>query len=294
MKKLVNFISLLAVCASTAFFTGCGESDSTTGVSSNNNTPAGAAANSPSSLNGQTYTLANSSGNNTVIAFDQGASTYTITQGGLAETGTFTATRNGASWDVVTMNTAHTMTSTLTLSFTGNGAGNYTFQQPGKALATGSFVAGNNPGNPPPDTTGGPPPPATTGEPPPTTTTTTTGPGPGTVPAPTTAPAQINVVTGNADSGVGAGATYTVVLNGSASGTFQITNSGSNGSGTFTYAPSGNQARLVLTYGGAYQGDFDDMTLIFTQPQGSAQPNQFTGNQQVNNVGYPFRGTFTY
>jgi hypothetical protein len=291
-------ISLVAVCASAAFFTGCGESDSTSGGSSNNNTASGAAANSPSSLNGQTYTLQSSgAAGNTVIAFGQGGGTYTLTQGATAETGTFTAHPNGQAWDIVTVNDAHTMTSTLMLSFTSLGAGNYSFQQPGQAMASGSFVSGSNPGNPPDttggnpsDTTGGPPP-STTGEPPPAT---TGGVPVGTVPAPTLAPAAINVVTGNADSGVGAGATYTVVLNGSTSGTFQITNSGSNGNGTFTYAPDGNQARLILTYGGAYQGDFDDMTLFFTQAHGSIQPNQFIGNQQVNNVGYPFRGTFTY
>jgi len=299
MNKLANIISLTAVCASAAFFTGCGESDSTSGGSSNNNTAAGAAVNSPGSLNGKTYTLQSSgAAGNTVIAFGQGGGTYTLTQGATTETGTYTANPNGPVWDIVAVNDAHTMTSTLTLSFTGAGSGNYALQQPAKAMATGSFVSGNNPGNPPPDTTGGPPPPDTTGGPPPPTTTgppSTTGGVPvGTLPAPTTAPASINVVTGNADSGVGAGATYTVVLNGSTSGTFQITNSGSNGSGTFTYTPDGNQARLVLTYGGTYQGDFDDMTLVFTQPQGSIQPNQFVGNQQVNNVGYPFNGTFTY
>jgi hypothetical protein len=91
---------------------------------------------------------------------------------------------------------------------------------------------------------------------------------------------------------VGAGATYTVVLSGGTSGTFQITNSGSTGNGTYTYTPQGNQAHLRLDYAN-FPGDFDDMTLIFTtQPGGS--PSNFTGTQRVGGNDYPFTGTFTY
>jgi len=300
MNRTGNFISLIAVCAIAAFFTGCGEGDTTTSTGGGgNNTGAG---NSPGTLSGQTYTLANSTGNNnnTVIAFGQNG-TYTVTQGATTEQGTFTATRDGNLWNVTTVNNGGTMTSTLSLSFTGAGAGSYTFQQPAKPLATGSFSSGSNPGSTTtepgttttePGTTTTEPPTTTTTTGPPTTTT-TTGPGPGTRPAPLTAPGSINVVTG-AGTGVGENATYTIVLSGGNSGTFQITNSGSSGSGTYTYTPNGNDANLRLTYGGQFNGDFDNMTLLFTQPAGSAQPNNFTGNQRVQNVDYPFNGTFTY
>jgi hypothetical protein len=101
------------------------------------------------------------------------------------------------------------------------------------------------------------------------------------------------VVTGEG-SGVGANATYTVVLSGGTSGTFQITNSGSTGSGTYTYTVNGNDtAHLRLDYTGDFAGDFDDMNLIFTSAPGGA-PSQFTGSQRVGGQDYTFVGTFTY
>ena len=102
-------------------------------------------------------------------------------------------------------------------------------------------------------------------------------------------------MTGNADSGVGAGATYTVNLSGGPSGTFTISNSGSSGSGTYTYTVdnTAKTAHLVLTYGGQFTGDFDDMTLIFTTQSGGGV-NNYTGNQRVGGNNYPFSGTFTY
>lgn len=118
-------------------------------------------------------------------------------------------------------------------------------------------------------------------------TTTTTG-DPGTVPAPA---ALQRVEITNATSGTGP-STYTVELNGTTSGTFNIT-SGSVGTGTFTYTPSGNSARLVMTYTD-FVGDSDDLTLNFQAPSGSSSPSNHNGSQVVSGTTYPINGTFTY
>lgn len=132
----------------------------------------------------------------------------------------------------------------------------------------------------------------------PTTTTTTSDPtttagttsGPGTVPA----PASLSSVTVTTTASVlGAGSHYTVNLSGGSSGTFVISN-GSVGSGTYTYAPSGNQARLVLTYTGEFQGDFDDMTLFFNAGPGTTESSTFTGTQKVGEQQGALAGNFAY
>jgi len=115
----------------------------------------------------------------------------------------------------------------------------------------------------------------------------TTG-APGTVPAPA-ALQRVDIT--NTTSGTGP-SSYTVELNGTTSGTFAIT-AGSVGQGTFTYTPSGNSARLVLTYTD-FPGDSDDMTLNFQAPSGSSTPSNHSGSQVVSGTTYPISGTFTY
>jgi len=270
MNRLRNIVGLIAVCATAAFFTGCDEKDKVS---------TGPTSNAPDSLSGKSYTLSDAATGGT-MAFDAN-NNYMLTQGGATnESGTFTANRSGEVWDVSLVSAAATTNSQLTLTFTGAGAGTYTFQRPGEPVVNGSFAEATIGGGTS-TTDGG-------------TNTTTTAGGTGTVPAPATAPAQINVVTGNADSGVGAGATYTIVTQGGTQGTFQITNSGSNGTGTYQYTASGTEADLVLNYTGNFNGDIDRMHLIFTQQAGSGAANNYTGTQRVSNVEYPFSGTFTY
>jgi hypothetical protein len=267
MNRLRNIVGLIAVCATAAFFTACDEKDTT----SNN----GTTSNAPDALASKTYNLTDAAGTS-VLAFDAN-NNYTLTPsgGGTAEAGTFTANRSGDVWAVTTTDATGTNSNQLTLTFGAPGSGTYTLERPGQPVVNGSFAEAGTGST---TTDGG------------STTTTTTG-----VTAPAAAPASINVVTGNADSGVGAGATYTVVTQGGTSGTFQITNSGSNGTGTYTYTKtSASEADLVLTYSGNFQGDIDRMHLIFTKEAGSNQPNQYTGTQRVTNVEYPFSGTFTY
>src|ERR1051325_6776920 len=100
MKSLRNIISLVAICATAAFFTGCGEGDEANGEGGGNN-----ASNAPQQLNGKTYALTDAGPGGT-ISFDPAAMNYTLTQGGATENGTFTATRGGDVWNATLVNGA--------------------------------------------------------------------------------------------------------------------------------------------------------------------------------------------
>lgn len=306
MNKLRNLISLVAVCATAAFFTGCGDDNDTIGGNGNPQ------ANSPDSLSGRTYTLTDSGAGGT-LAFDAAAMNYTLTQGGNTENGTYTATKSGDVW-TVNATDANGNPATVTLTFSSNGQGNFTLQR-GDQTTTGSFAA---------DTTGGTS--TSTGTDTGTSTSTgtdtgtststgtdtgtststgtdtgtststgtdtgtSTSTGPvGTLPAPNNL-SQIQVTTGT--GGIGAGTVYTVTL--SSNGTFTAVNTQGDdmGSGTYQYTKSGNQANLRLTYP-AFDNDYDDMTLYFTSPQGGGA-NQYTGTQKVSGTVYNMTGTFTY
>src|SRR5689334_17784407 len=101
MNRLRNIVGLIAVCATAAFFTGCGEDDSPSG---DNNNPA---PNAPASLNGRTYQLTDTAGNSTIV-FDPAAMNYTLTPSDNSgtESGTFTATQNGDGYNVSLVNAA--------------------------------------------------------------------------------------------------------------------------------------------------------------------------------------------
>ena len=265
MNRLRNIVGLIAVCATAAFFTGCGDDDHT---DNGGNQP-----NAPASLNGRTYNLADAGGT-TVIAFDQNAN-YTLTpsNGGAAETGTATSNQSGDVWTSSLVATGAATNSTLTLTFTAPGTGTYTFDRPGEPLVSGNFQEA---GVPNPTTDGGG---------------TTDGGTNGNV----TPPATLNALTvTTADSGIGSGAVYTVNLD--QTGHFTAIDQGGQqtGSGTFTYTPNNanDTAHLVLNYD-APAGDQDDMNLIFTtQPGGGA--SNFTGSQIVSGANHNFTGTFTY
>src|SRR5688500_18081029 len=132
MNKLRNIISLVAVCATASLFTGCGGDDDTIDTGGNN----GPTPNAPASLNGRTYTITDNAAGGT-LAFDAGANNYTLTLGGNTETGTFQANRSGDVWTVNAVD-ANGTNSTVTLTFTGNGTGNYTLQK-GDQTTQGSF-----------------------------------------------------------------------------------------------------------------------------------------------------------
>jgi len=316
MKKLRNILSLVAVCATAALFTGCGGDDD---VVVGGGTPQ---ANSPDTLSGRTYTLTDSGAGGT-LAFDAAAMNYTLTQGGNTENGTYSANRSGDVW-TVNATDANGNPATITLTFSGAGTGNYTLQR-GDQTTSGSFAAdtsggtststgtdtgtststgtdtgtststgtdtgtststGTDTGT---STSTGTDTGTSTSTGTDTGTSTSTGPV-GTLPAPQSL-SQIQVTTGT--GGIGAGTVYTVTLN--PGGTFSAVNTQGDdmGSGTYQYTPSGNQANLRLTYP-AFDNDYDDMTLYFTSPQGSGA-NQYTGTQRVSGTVYNMTGTFTY
>jgi len=276
MNRLRNIVGLIAVCATAAFFTGCGDDDDNNG---DNNQPL-----APAQLNGRTYDLTDAAGTST-IAFDANGTAYALTPSGgdtnQTETGSFTATKSGETWNAVLTNTGGDRTSMLDLTFTGaNGTGTYTFTPPGGTPVSGNFVehgTGTTTATDGTTTTT-----ATDG----TTTDNTTG----TVPA----PANLQTITISPTSGIAQNTTFTVNLNG---GQFTATGTDNQnlGSGTYTYTPSGNTANLNLQYSGDNAGDFDDYNLVFTQQPGSNQPNNFSGSQKVGtSAPQPIAGTFTY
>ena len=271
MNRLRNIVGLLAVCATAAVFTGCGDDDN--GDSNQTNVP--------SSFAGRTYNLTDAAGQS-AIAFDANGTAYALTPsgGGATETGSFTESTSGETANFNLTTTAGDQTSTLAMTFTGAGVGTYVFTRPGVDPVSGNFAESGT-GNP---TTGEP----TTGEP--TTGEPTTGnPTTGDVNAPTT----LQTITITPANGIAANQTFTVNLTG---GNFVAVGSQGQdmGSGTYTYTPNGTTANLKLLYGGTSAGDFDDFNLVFTEAQGSNLPNNFTGTQQVSNGQAPINGTFTY
>jgi hypothetical protein len=267
MNRLRNIVGLIAVCATAAFFTGCGEDDHASG---GGNTP-----NAPASLAGRTYNLADAGGNS-VVAFDANGTAYTLTPsgGGAVENGSFTANQSGDVDTVQLVGNGATTNSTLTLTFNAPGSGTYTFDRPGEALVSGNFQEQTGTTNGNTTTDGG----------------TTTNGGTGSVPA----PATLQTITITPANGIAANQTFTVTLQ--PSGTFQAvgTQGQDMGSGTYTYQPNGTTANLHLLYGGTSAGDFDDYNLVFTQTQGSGAANNFTGTQRVSGTDSPINGTFTY
>jgi len=317
MNKLRNILSLVAVCATAALFTGCGDDDTIAGGGNNNNT-----SNAPETLSGRTYTLTDSGAGGT-LAFDAAAMNYTLTQGGNTENGTYQANKSGDVW-TVNATDANGNPSTVTLSFNGNGTGNYTLVR-GDQTTSGSFAAdtsggtststgtdtgtststGTNTGTSTStgtdtgtststgtdtgtSTSTGTDTGTSTSTGTDTGTSTSTGPV-GTLPAPNSL-SSIQVTTGT--GGIGPGTVYNVTLN--SNGTFNAVNSqgDSMGSGVYQYTKSGNQANLRLTYPD-FGNDYDDMTLYFTSPQGGGA-NQYTGTQVVSGTTYNMTGTFTY
>ena len=263
MNRLRNIVSLVAVCATAAFFTGCGE----------DNSPSGPTSNAPESLNARTYNLADAGGT-TVIAFNADGTAYTLTPsgGGAAENGTFVATKNGEAFNVELQNPAAATNSLLVLTFSGPGAGTYTFDAPGQPQVAGNFAAAAGP------------------DPGPTTTTTdsgntTTNPG-GTVPAPANVPGAMNF-TVTQGGVVGVGTVSHVTFNG---GNFTAVNDAgeSLGNGTYQYTASGNNAHLVMTYAGST--DADDYNLAFNE----GNVGTFSGTQSAGAEVKPTSGTFSY
>jgi hypothetical protein len=266
MNRLRNIVSLVAVCATAAFFTGCGEDD-TPGDS-------GPQSNAPESVNARTYNLTDAGGT-TVIAFNADGTAYTLTpsDGSAAENGTFTPTRNGEAYNIELNNPAAGTNSLLVLTFTGPGTGTYTFDRPGQDQIAGNFAAAAGP-DPGPTTT-------TTTDDGNTTTNTTTG----------NAPATLTALTFTTGPGVvDQGTVITTTFN-NANGTFSAQRNDGQpmGSGNFTYTPNGNNAQLVMTYAGST--DADNFTLTFN----GGGTGTYSGTQTSgNNPAVAASGTFTY
>ena len=272
MNRLRNIIGLIAVCATSAFFTGCGEKDSPG--------DSGPVQNAPASLNGRTYQLTDTAGNSSIV-FDPAAMNYTLTpaDNSAPESGTFTATPSGDGYNVSLVNATGDTNSTLVLTFTAPGTGTYTFDRPGQAQAAGSFTQTSTDPNP------------TTGDPGPTTGNPTTGdPNPTTGnPTPGNAPATLTTLTFT--TGPGVIDPGTVVITTFTGNNFSAKRASDNqpmGSGTFEYTPNGNNAHLKMNYGGST--DFDDFTLTFN----GGGAGTYAGTQSSGTTTVPASGTFTY
>lgn len=264
MNRLRNIVGLIAVCATAAFFTGCGDDDH-----ADNGAPQ---PNAPASLAGRTYNLADANGTSVIVFDDNLNYTLTPSGGGAAESGTATPNQSGEVWTSSLVANGAATNSTLTMTFTAPGSGTYTFDRPGEQLVSGNFSEAT-PGGPPPTTDGG-----------------NTDGGTGTV----NAPATLQTITITPVNGISANTTYTVTLQ---NGQFNAvgTEGQDMGSGTYSYTPSGTTANLRLDYAAPNAGDFDSYDLVFTQTQGSGQANNFTGTQKVGaNDPVAINGTFTY
>jgi len=261
MNKLQNYVAIVALCATSVIFTGCGDDDNDQGTQ-------GPVQLAPDSLADKTYTLTDSSGATSTLVFDAAGTGYTLTpNGGTADSGTWTGQRNGDVWTVNTASGSSTNTAALTLNFTGTTAGNYQLVQGDAAPVTGTFALSSIP-DPDPD---------------PNNTNTN-----GTVQA----PATLSSITVTAN-----GSVTRFDFSGGTTGTFNAFNTEGNsmGSGNFTYTPSGTTANLHLTYPGVGEGDeFDDLNMVFTSAAGSGQPNTFSGTQKIGINTTPYSGTFTY
>jgi len=270
MNRLRNIVGLITVCATAAFFTGCGEDDKPG--------DSGPVQNAPASLNGRTYQLTDAAGNSSIV-FDPAANNYTLTASdNTSESGSFTATPSGDGYNVSLVNAAGDTNSTLVLTFTAPGTGTYTFDRPNQPQAAGSFQQTNDV---PPPTTGEPGP--TTGNPPPTTT--------GNPPPTGNAPASLDGHTITFTTGPGLldpGTVVRTTFTGNQFTSVRATDNQGLGSGTFEYTPTGDTAHLKMNYGGST--DFDDYTMTFNA--GGAGTYAGTQTSGINST--PTSGTFTY
>jgi hypothetical protein len=114
MKKVLTTMAFVAVVATAAFMTGCGDDDNNNNNNNNNNTTVNAPA--ASALQGKTFTL----GNGDSLLLGAAGSTYTFTpQGGVAENGTYQYTASGNTATIVTTpGTDGATAATFNLTFT--------------------------------------------------------------------------------------------------------------------------------------------------------------------------------
>lgn len=302
MKRLRTLTGLMAICAASVFMTGCGDDD-------DNGGGGGPVQIAPDAV-ADTYTLTAPEGNYTLTLASAGTSYTLVRPDNTTESGNYTASRSGDVWTVNTTTDDLTTTKTVTLTFTANNAGTFTVEQAGQPTISGNFAkqgtGGGGTDTAGTDTAGtdtagtdtagtdtagtdtaGTDTAGTDTAGTDTAGTDTAGTDGGTDGAPAPASlSRVDVV--NTQSGTGP-SSYTINLSGGASGTFTISG-GSVGQGNYTYTPSGNSARLVLTYTD-FVGDQDDMTLNFRQPPAA---NTHTGTQRIGSETYTIQGTFTY
>ena len=262
MKQFQILTGMLAICVALA--TGCGEEDEISGGG-------GIGGNAPIVLNGAEYNLTEPSGTST-IEFTLSGDNYTLTRPGMpTQAGTYVSNKVGNdTWDVMLNNALDGSASRLVLTFTGVGIGNFSFAPPTGPTINGQFRRTGLTNLPGGNNNGG--------------NTSTNGTG-GTITAPGTL-SQI-VINGQAGNPSGSGQTL-ININGA---TFSY--AGSNIGGTVTYSPTtGDSAQLLLNYNNST--DFDDYTLQFNAPSGSAVLSSYSGTQRVGNVTGPASGSFTY
>src|SRR3954468_2581195 len=100
MNRLRNIVGLIAVCATAAFFTGCGDDD---------NNDNGGSSNVPPTLATKTYNLTDAAVTST-IGFDANGTAYALTPSGggtnTTETGSVTTTTSGETANHTLVNAA--------------------------------------------------------------------------------------------------------------------------------------------------------------------------------------------
>jgi hypothetical protein len=265
MRTFAHCLVMTATFVMSCFLTGCGEEDERLTA---------AAAGAPDSLIGRRYAFSEPGGTSTMLFLQDNRYEFVKTNN-VIETGFFSATRSGDTWNVAETTADGSLTTQYAFLFTSPTAGQVTTTVAGTPHRTFPFQDVTD--NPPPTTTGG----ETNGG-----GTTTTGGG-----ETNNAPAVL--VTMHVQNEISQTGPSFYTIHFSAAGQFTIDLPG-YGSGNFLYTPGTNTAHLVLNYTGDLVGDVDDLNLVFKAPSGSTIPSLQSGTQTIGGQVYPVQGTFTF
>lgn len=316
MKKLRNLWAVITVLSFTALMTGCGGSsdddDDAAAGGGGGGAPAGMA---PASVEGKRVVVVDDAAGSAPreIRFETTGNSFTAVAPASNETlasGTYQFTRTGDNTATLVLTESNNLTRTVSLHFTSETSGSYSFTSSDGTSGTGTFssfgafTGGGGTGGGGGGGTGGG---GTGGG--------GTGGGDGTGGGGTggggggtggggggtggggggggdtgTPPATVSgrTATFNVTSGPLVGAT-TVTFG--AGNTFSASNTGS---GSYTYTLSGNSATLVLDYTAPpdFSGDRD--TFIMTFNAGSGSTGTFTGTTRIDDAESPHSGTFQF
>jgi len=264
MLTFARCLVMTATFLTSCFLMGCGEEEE--------RLTAAAATGTPDSLVGRRYAFTEPGGTSTMLFLQNNRYEFSKTNNVL-ESGFFSATRTGDTWNVAETTADGSLTTQYAFVFTSPTAGQVTTTVAGTPHRTFPFQeATDNPGS-----TGAP----TTGN--------TDG---GTTGGETNnAPAML--VTMNVQNEISQTGPSFYTIHFSGAGQFTIDLPG-YGSGNFVYTPGTNTAHLVLNYTGDLASDVDDLNLVFKAPSGSRIPSLQSGTQKISAQVYPVQGTFTF